>query len=107
MAVSAAVAITGKKKVLVFAGGYHGGVFYFRGKGSVINAPFEYLLGTYNDSEAVHALVAPDQTRGCEGQLSGQHDVLPRRRDAERAPETRTGGGPMRCPAGRRGPWPG
>ncbi|HEX3863174.1 MAG TPA: aminotransferase class III-fold pyridoxal phosphate-dependent enzyme [Stellaceae bacterium] len=59
MAVSAALAITGHKKVLVFAGGYHGGVFYFRGKGSVINAPFDYLLGTYNDIEGVRTLVAP------------------------------------------------
>ncbi|HYM73915.1 MAG TPA: aspartate aminotransferase family protein [Stellaceae bacterium] len=59
MAVSAAVAITGRNKILVFHGGYHGGVFYFRGKGSVINAPFDYLLGTYNDIEAVQALVAP------------------------------------------------
>ena len=59
MAVSAAIAITGRKKILVFHGGYHGGVFYFRGKGSPINAPFEYLIGTYNDIEAVRALVAP------------------------------------------------
>jgi glutamate-1-semialdehyde 2,1-aminomutase len=61
MAVSAAIAITGKKRVLVFAGGYHGGVFYFRGKGSVINAPFDYLVGTYNDIDGVRALVAPHQ----------------------------------------------
>jgi glutamate-1-semialdehyde 2,1-aminomutase len=59
MGVLAARTITGKSKVLVFAGGYHGGVFYFRGKGSPINAPFEYLLGTYNDIAAVRALVAP------------------------------------------------
>src|SRR5580700_10792389 len=59
MAVSAARAITKRGKILVFAGGYHGGVFYFRGKGSVINAPFDYLLGAYNDIEGVRALVAP------------------------------------------------
>jgi glutamate-1-semialdehyde 2,1-aminomutase len=59
MAVSAAIAITGKKNILVFHGGYHGGVFYFRGKGSKINAPFDYLMGTYNDVEGVRALVAP------------------------------------------------
>ena len=59
MAVAASRAITGRAKILVFAGGYHGGVFYFRGKGSVINAPFDYLLGAYNDIEAVRALVAP------------------------------------------------
>ena len=59
MAVSAARAITGRPKILVFNGGYHGGVFYFRGHGSPLNAPFEYLLGRYNDLEAVEALVRP------------------------------------------------
>src|SRR5438128_12228075 len=47
MAVSAARAITGRPKILVFNGGYHGGVFYFRGHGSPLNAPFESLLGQY------------------------------------------------------------
>jgi glutamate-1-semialdehyde 2,1-aminomutase len=59
MAVSAARATTGGQKILVFAGGYHGGVFYFRGHGSPLNAPFEYLLGRYNDFAAVEALVRP------------------------------------------------
>jgi glutamate-1-semialdehyde 2,1-aminomutase len=59
MAVSAARAITKRKQILVFSGGYHGGVFYFRGKGSVINAPFDFLVGTYNDIDGVRALVAP------------------------------------------------
>src|SRR5215469_6316389 len=59
MAVSAACAITGRPKILVFKGGYHGGVFYFRGNGSRLNAPFDYLLGRYNDLSAVEALVQP------------------------------------------------
>jgi glutamate-1-semialdehyde 2,1-aminomutase len=59
MAVSAARAITGRPKILVFKGGYHGGVFYFRGHGSPLNAPFEYLLGQYNDFASVEALVRP------------------------------------------------
>src|SRR6201998_1516356 len=59
MAVSAARAITGRPKILVFTGGYHGGVFYFRGHGSPLNAPFEYLLGQYNDLQSVEALVRP------------------------------------------------
>ena len=59
MAVSAARAITGRPKILVFGGGYHGGVFYFRGHGSAINAPFEYLIGRYNDLDAVEELVRP------------------------------------------------
>jgi glutamate-1-semialdehyde 2,1-aminomutase len=62
MAVSAARAITGRPKVLVFHGGYHGGVFYFRGHGSPLNAPFEYLIGQYNDLAAVEALVQPQRS---------------------------------------------
>src|SRR6266404_6854064 len=62
MAVSAAVAVTGRAKILVFEGGYHGGVFYFRGHGSRLNAPFDYLLGRYNDLEAVEALVRPHRS---------------------------------------------
>jgi glutamate-1-semialdehyde 2,1-aminomutase len=59
MAVGAARAITGRPKILVFAGGYHGSVFYFRSHGSKLNAPFEYLIGRYNDLEAVEDLVRP------------------------------------------------
>jgi len=59
MAVSAARAITGRPKILVFAGGYHGGVFYFRGHGSALNAPFDYLLGPYNDLSGAEELVRP------------------------------------------------
>src|ERR1700740_2702298 len=57
MAVSAARAITGRPKIMVFNGGYHGGVFFFRGHGSPLNPPFVYPLGRYNDLEAVEALV--------------------------------------------------
>ena len=59
MAVAAARALTGRDKILVFAGGYHGGVFYFRGKGSAVNAPFDFLVGEYNDIEGTRALIAP------------------------------------------------
>src|ERR1700737_895508 len=59
MAVSAARAITGRPKILVFNGGDHGGVLYFRGRGRALNAPFEYLLGKSNDLAAVVELVEP------------------------------------------------
>jgi glutamate-1-semialdehyde 2,1-aminomutase len=59
MALAAARAITGRPKILVFDGGYHGGVFYFRDGGSPINAPFDYLIGRYNDIAAVRALALP------------------------------------------------
>ncbi len=59
MAVGAACAITGRPKILVFGGGYHGGVFYFRGHGSPLNAPFDFLIGRYNNLQAVEDLVGP------------------------------------------------
>ena len=59
MAVAAARALTGRAKILVFSGGYHGGVFYFRGKGSKVNAPYEFLVAEYNDIPGTRALVAP------------------------------------------------
>ncbi|MGE0257792.1 MAG: aspartate aminotransferase family protein [Alphaproteobacteria bacterium] len=59
MAVALARAVTGRGKVLVFKGGYHGGVFYFRGKGSAVNAPYDFLVAPYNDIAATRALVAP------------------------------------------------
>src|SRR5258708_9545960 len=58
MAVSAARALTGRDKILVFAGGYHGGVFYCGGKGSGVKARFEFRLAEYNDIEGTRALVA-------------------------------------------------
>jgi glutamate-1-semialdehyde 2,1-aminomutase len=59
MALVAARAITGRPKILVFDGAYHGGVFYFRDGGSPINAPFDYLIGRYNDIAAVREVALP------------------------------------------------
>ena len=59
MALSAARAITARDKILVFAGGYHGAVFYFRGHGSAVNAPFDFLIGRYNDLGHITDLVRP------------------------------------------------
>jgi glutamate-1-semialdehyde 2,1-aminomutase len=57
MAIVTARAFTGKNRVMVFAGGYHGGVLYFRHGGIPINAPFPYVIAPYNDTEAALALV--------------------------------------------------
>jgi glutamate-1-semialdehyde 2,1-aminomutase len=59
MAVCAARAITGREKILVFDGAYHGSVFFFRGQPSPINAPFQFLVGEYNNPARAEALVAP------------------------------------------------
>lgn len=57
MALSAARAITGRDKVMVFREGYHGGVLVFGHGGSVLNLPFPYVMADYNDVEGTEALL--------------------------------------------------
>ncbi len=57
MAVSAARAFTERAGVMVMAGGYHGGVFYFAPGGSPLNAPFPYVMGSYNDVDQCRGLI--------------------------------------------------
>ena len=57
MAMSAARAITGRDKVMVFHEGYHGGVLSFGHGGSVLNLPFPYVFADYNDVEGTEALL--------------------------------------------------
>ncbi len=54
LAISTAIARTGRRKVMVFRSGYHGAVFTFSG-GANINVPFDYVQATYNDTEATLA----------------------------------------------------
>jgi glutamate-1-semialdehyde 2,1-aminomutase len=58
LAISLGRIFTGRSKVMVMDGGYHGAVFGFAGGGSPINAPFEYILAPYNDIEGTKALIA-------------------------------------------------
>ncbi|MEM7222002.1 MAG: aminotransferase class III-fold pyridoxal phosphate-dependent enzyme [Pseudomonadota bacterium] len=57
MALGAARAVTGRDKIMVFDGAYHGGVLYFAHGPSPVNAPFPVVLGRYNDAEASGALI--------------------------------------------------
>jgi glutamate-1-semialdehyde 2,1-aminomutase len=58
MALSAVrAARPGRPQVMAFDGGYHGGVFSFRGRHSPLNAPFAWLIGRYNEIEATRALL--------------------------------------------------
>jgi glutamate-1-semialdehyde 2,1-aminomutase len=50
-ALSLARVVTGRSRFLCFQGAYHGGVFVFAQGGSPINAPFEWIIGPYNDAE--------------------------------------------------------
>jgi len=56
LAVATAIAVTERRKVMVFEGGYHGGLMYFGGGGIPINAPHQWLLGAYNDPARAAAL---------------------------------------------------
>jgi glutamate-1-semialdehyde 2,1-aminomutase len=57
MAIVTAIAVTGRRKILVFREAYHGGMLVFSGGSSPINVPFDYVLADYNDVEgAVDAI---------------------------------------------------
>ena len=53
MAVLTARHATGRTRVVVFDGGYHGGLLYFGPTGAPLRAPFEYGVLPYNDLAAV------------------------------------------------------
>ena len=57
LALAAALAHTGRRKVLVFDGAYHGGVLAFGGATASVNVPHEWLRAPYNDLDAATAIV--------------------------------------------------
>ncbi len=59
MALATATAVTKRRKVMVFDGGYHGGVLYFGGgSGLPINVPHDFVIAPYNDIAGTTALIA-------------------------------------------------
>lgn len=58
MALAAAAAHTGRRKVMVFEGGYHGGVLTFIGGVARVNVPHEFVVVPFNDLDAARAVVA-------------------------------------------------
>ncbi|MBM3532661.1 MAG: aspartate aminotransferase family protein [Alphaproteobacteria bacterium] len=58
MAITLARAFTGRKKVMVFDGGYHGGIFTFHDGNSPVNGPFDFVIAPYNDAEGTRKLIA-------------------------------------------------
>ncbi len=58
MAIQLARHSTGRDRVLVFDGGYHGGLLYFGHGGEPLLAPFAFLRASYNDLASVEALFA-------------------------------------------------
>jgi len=73
-------------KVMVFAGGYHGGVLSFVKGESPVNVPYEYVIAPYNDIDGTQALFAEhgeetfaalvEPMQGSHGCLPGDPDFL-------------------------------
>lgn len=57
MALAAAIAGTGRDAVVVFRGGYHGGVLAFLDGLSPTNAPYDFHIAEYNDPEGATTLI--------------------------------------------------
>jgi glutamate-1-semialdehyde 2,1-aminomutase len=58
MALAAARCFTGRAKIMPMEGGYHGGTLYFSHGASPVNAPFDCVMGHFNDVEATRKLIA-------------------------------------------------
>ena len=92
MAVSAAKVYTGRNKIMVFDGAYHGGVFYFAGHHSPANAPFKFLIGEFNNVEksvdiienhgADIAAILIEPMQGAGGCIPGDPEFLSALREA-------------------------
>jgi glutamate-1-semialdehyde 2,1-aminomutase len=86
MAISAARVHTGREKVIVFAGAYHGGVLTFARGNSRVNVPYDVLIANYNDLASVQALFEshPDEVaavvvepmQGAAGCICGEREFL-------------------------------
>jgi glutamate-1-semialdehyde 2,1-aminomutase len=57
MAITTARHVTGRSRVLVFHGAYHGGVLFFSDGVAPWNAPYPFVVAPYNDLAATSALI--------------------------------------------------
>ncbi len=94
MAITTARLVTGRDKVLVFNGAYHGGVLKFPTGLSRFNAPYDFVLAEYNDTEGTAetirqhgdqlAAVIVEPILGAGGNIPGTHEFLQMLRDTTR-----------------------
>lgn len=86
MAISAAKVHTRRSKIMVFNGGYHGGVLTFAKGANPVNVPHDYLIADYNDLSSVQTLfqahpdgvaaVVVEPMQGAGGCIAGQTAFL-------------------------------
>lgn len=95
LALLTATNATGRSRVLVFDGAYHGGVLTFAGGGSPMNVPFDFVVAPFNDVEKTEAAIAEhaedlaailvEPLLGAAGNIPGETDFLQMlRREATR-----------------------
>jgi glutamate-1-semialdehyde 2,1-aminomutase len=91
MALATATAVTGRSKVVVFRGGYHGSVLTFATGGLPINVPHDFVVASYNDVEGTRSLlrelgetvaaVLLEPMMGTGGCITATHEFLRMLRD--------------------------
>ena len=91
MAIATARYATRREKVLVFKGGYHGGLLYFGDGGIPINAPYPFAIARYNDLAATReairreasdlAAILVEPMMGSGGCIPAQREFLAMLRD--------------------------
>lgn len=85
-ALATALAVTGRRRILVFDGAYHGGVLTFGGGTGALNVPYDYALLPYNDADAARrflqnggsdvAAILVEPILGAAGNIPGQAAFL-------------------------------
>jgi len=92
LALSTVRAVTGRPKILVFEGAYHGSLLYFSHGSSPLNIPFPVVTSVYNDPEKARAdirahapslaAVIVEPLQGGAGALAGERGFLQALREA-------------------------
>ena len=60
MAITVALRFTGRRKVIVFSGAYHGGVLGFGTQPGPTTVPFDFIVLPYNDADGAAARIAAE-----------------------------------------------
>ncbi len=83
-ALTTARAVTGRDRILVFEGAYHGSVLHFPKQAGSINVPFESIVATYNDADQTVALIdqeSPNLAAVLVEPMMGAAGCIPARRE--------------------------